>query len=56
MNLIVVDYIQQLTGQEYMYIDWIMKFIPIMIVLVVANILFMIRDISKNETLGGSVD
>ncbi len=56
MNLVVVDYIQQLTGQEYMYIEWVVKFLPIMIVLVVSNILFMIRDIDKKENLGGSTE
>ena len=54
MNLVTVDYLQQLTGQEYMYTSWIIRFLPIMIVLVVSNILFMIRDVKKNETLGQS--
>lgn len=54
MNLVVVDYIQQLTGQEYMYILWVIRFFPIMIVLLICNILFMIRDVKKNECLLGS--
>lgn len=54
MNLVVVDYIQKLTGREYMYGIWGMKFLPIMVVLIVSNLLFMIRDIGKNEKLGGS--
>ena len=29
MNLVVVDYIQQLTGEEYMYIEWVIKFLPL---------------------------
>lgn len=54
MNLVTVDYIQQLTGEEYMYSSWVSRFLPIMLVLLVSNILFMIRDIKKTEELGGS--
>ncbi len=54
MNLVVIDYIQQLTGTEYMYAEWVVKFLPIMILLIGSNILFMCRDIKKEEDLGGS--
>lgn len=54
MNLVTVDYIQQLTGEEYIFMHWVIKFLPIVIVLVVVNILFMIRDVKKDESLGGS--
>ena len=54
MNLVTVDYLQQLTGQEFMYISWVIRFLPITIVLVVSNIIFMLRDVKKGESLGGS--
>ena len=54
MNLVTVDYLQQLTGEEYMYIHWVVRFLPIMIVLVISNIIFMLRDVKKDESLGGS--
>lgn len=54
MNLVTVDYLQQLTGQEYMYVNWVIRFLPIMLVLCVSNILFMIRDVEKTATLGGT--
>ena len=54
MNLVVVDYIQQVTGEEFMYIDWIIRFTPIMAVLFIICIIFMLRDVKKGETLGGS--
>ena len=54
MNLVTVDYLQQLTGKEYMYISWVIRFLPIMITLLVINIVFMIRDVKKSESLGGS--
>lgn len=54
MNLVTVDYLQQLTGEEYMYTSWVIRFLPITIVLVASNILFMLRNVKKNESLGGS--
>ena len=54
MNLVVVDYIQQVTGEEFMYIDWVIRFTPIMAVLFIICIIFMLRDVKKGETLGGS--
>lgn len=54
MNLVTVDYIQQLTGQEYMYADWVVKFLPIMIVLIVSNIIFMLVGTKRSDSLGGS--
>lgn len=54
MNLVTVDYLQQLTGQEYMYISWVIRFFPVMFVLLVVNILFMLRDVKSDESLGGS--
>ena len=54
MNLVTVDYIQQVTGQEYMYIDWVVKFLPIMIVLIVTNLLFILIGVKKTDSLGGS--
>ena len=54
MNLVTVDYLQQLTGKEYMYISWVVRFLPIVIVLIVSNIIFMLKDVKKGESLGGS--
>ena len=54
MNLVTVDYIQQLTGKEYLYINWVVRFLPIAIVLVASNIIFLIRNVKKTDHLGGS--
>ncbi len=54
MNLVVVDYIEQYTGQEFMYMDWVVKFAPIMLVLIVSNLLFILWIKPKNENLEGS--
>lgn len=54
MNLVTVDYLQQLSGEEYMYVSWVVRFLPIMVVLVISNLLFMLRNVGKNETLGNA--
>ena len=54
MNLVVVDYIQQLTGSEYMYFDWVVKFLPIMIILIVSNVIYLLCIKPKNVKLEGS--
>lgn len=54
MNLVTVDYIEQLTGEEYMYSSWVIRFLPIMIVLFVSNILYLIKNCKKGEKLAGS--
>ncbi len=56
MNLVTVDYLQQVTGQEYMYYSWVIHFLPIMAVLFISNILFMLRNVKKNDALPGSRD
>lgn len=54
MNLVTVDYLQQLTGKEYMYVSWVVRFLPIMLILMISNIFFMLRDVKKTDSLGGS--
>lgn len=52
MNLITVDYIEKLTGEEYMYVSWLVRFLPIMVVLVVSNILFLVFKVKKGDSIG----
>lgn len=54
MNLVVVDYIQELTGAEYMYTDWVVKFLPIMLTLIVSNIVYLLIIKPKGVQLEGS--
>ena len=54
MNLVTVDYLEQLTGQEYMYISWVIRFLPIMLILVVSNIIMLLIGTDRNEDMGGS--
>lgn len=54
MNLVTVDYLEQITGQEYMYISWVIRFLPIMAVLVISNIMMLLFSARKCHDLGGS--
>ena len=54
MNLVTVQYLEQVTGAEYMYTSWVIRFLPVMIVLVVSNIIMLLAGIDKKEELGGS--
>ncbi|MDO5435571.1 MAG: SLC13 family permease [Clostridia bacterium] len=54
MNLVTVDYLQQVTGQEFMYGVWVVRFLPFMLVLLISNIVFMLRDVKKTDALSGS--
>ena len=54
MNLVTINYIEELTGKEYIYIDWVIKFAPVIIVLVISNILFLLRGVKKDMVLQGA--
>ena len=54
MNLVTVDYLEQVTGQEFMYVSWVVRFLPIMIVLVVSNIVMILLTCKKTDELGAS--
>ena len=54
MNLITVKYIEELTGTEYMYIDWVRKYLPCMVFLVISNALFLVLCCSPKDKIGGS--
>ena len=52
MNLITVDYIEKLTGEEYMYVSWLVRFLPIMVVLIASNIVFLALHVKRTDTIG----
>lgn len=54
MNLVTVDYLQQITGKEYMYSSWVYRFFPIMVLLISSNIIYLIFCCNKEDELGGS--
>lgn len=54
MNLVTVDYLQKLTGQEYMYTSWVIRFLPLTVALVISNILMLLVGVKKEATLGST--
>lgn len=54
MNLTVINYINEIAQTELTYVVWFIKFLPIMIVLVVSNIIFLRLCCKKDEALSGS--
>lgn len=52
MNLITVDYIEKLTGEEYMYVSWLVRFLPVMVVLIASNIIFLVLHVKKTDAIG----
>ncbi len=54
MNLVAVDYIQKISGKEFFYITWVIKFLPVALVLIVSNIVFLLRNVKKDTVIGKS--
>lgn len=54
MNLVTIDYLEQVTGEEYMYFSWVIRFFPIMVVLIVSNIIMLLIGTDKNAQVGAS--
>lgn len=40
-NLVAVSYIEQLTGHEFMYYDWVIRFLPLLAIIFLVNLLFL---------------
>ncbi|MDC7230115.1 MAG: SLC13 family permease [Sphaerochaetaceae bacterium] len=56
MNLIVIKAIESVTGQEYIYTDWVVVMLPILIIITIANILYMFTMKSEISSLPGAKD
>lgn len=55
MNLTVINFINEIPGvAELTYVNWFLKFLPIIVLLVVSNILFLVCFCKKDEALEGS--
>lgn len=53
-NLVIIGYIESITGTEYMYVDWVIRFLPIMAALLITNVLYIILICPKRLQLPGS--
>ena len=42
MNLVIIEYLEQLTGREYMYVDWLVRLAPITLALTVVTLTYLL--------------
>lgn len=54
MNLTVIRYIEELTGQEFLYSGWVLRFAPVMLVLVGSNLAYLLLIRPRGARLPGS--
>ncbi len=54
MNLVTVQYLEEVTGKEYIYWHWVIRFLPIMAVVIISNLIYLVCRCKKGENLGGS--
>ena len=40
-NLVAISYIESMTGQEFMYFEWMLRFLPILALLFLLNLVFL---------------
>ena len=55
-NLVAIAYIEQLTGREFMYVDWVIRFLPILCIVFLLNLLFLWRLARSSHDLSGSAE
>ena len=53
-NLVAISYIEKMTGHEFMYLDWVVRFLPILACVFLLNLLFLWRLKLPAKELNGS--
>ena len=53
-NLVAIGYIENLTGKEFMYGDWVIRFVPLLAVVMFLNFFFVLRIKTPINQLPGS--
>lgn len=53
-NLVAISYLEKLTGQEFMYIDWVVRFLPFLVLVLLLNLLFLFHLPLPVKRLAGS--
>lgn len=53
-NLVAINYLEQLTGKEFMYIDWFVRFLPFLAAIMVVNLLILIKLPRETDYLPGT--
>lgn len=53
-NLVAVSYIEKLTGHEFMYMDWVIRFLPILGLIFLMNLIYLFFLPCPTKTLPGT--
>ena len=53
-NLVAIAYLEQLTGHEFMYVDWVLRFVPILFLVFLLNLFFLWQINRTTQDLNGS--
>ncbi len=53
-NLVAIAYMEQLTGHEFMYVDWVLRFVPILFLVFLLNLFFLWQVNRTTQDLNGS--
>jgi solute carrier family 13 (sodium-dependent dicarboxylate transporter), member 2/3/5 len=56
MNLVAITHIENLTGEEFMYITWTLKMLPYLIALAIGTCVYLLTIKTKTSHLWGSKD
>lgn len=54
MNIVTITYLEDLAGHEFMYVGWIVKFLPIFLALAALNVAYLLFIRPKDANLPGS--
>lgn len=54
MNLVAVQYLEQLTGHEFMYINWFLRILPLLVCIATAATAVLLVLAPKNKHLSGT--
>ena len=52
-NLVAIAYMEQLTGHEFMYVDWVLRFVPILFLVFLLNLFFLWQVNRTTQDLNG---
>ena len=53
-NLVAIAYLEQLTGHEFMYVGWVLRFVPVLFLVFLLNLFYLWRINRTARNLNGS--
>lgn len=42
-NLVAISYLEKLTGHEFMYVDWVIRFLPLLFIIMLLILAYLLR-------------